>query len=110
MIRIGFAYSGLAVALAALIAAPLAACGKQGDLERPVPRNARAATAADPANATSAAANEGAAPGSVRSPEQVTRDNNPAPPRTVPIEGTRPDPAGGRPPGGLPDPYSNPGP
>lgn len=32
----------------------------------------------------------------------------PAPPRTLPIPGTSPDPFGSGPPGALPDPYANP--
>ena len=93
-----------AIVLIGFAAAALGACGKQGDLERPAPRGHQAQTAApaDAANRTAAATEHNTGPG------PTTRDNNPAPNRSVPLEGTRPDPFAGPPPSAFPDPYNNP--
>jgi len=70
--------------LAATLA--LAACGRMGDLEQPAPRGEVATAPVD----------------------KVTRDNDPAPPRTLPIEGGPSDPSRSAPSGVLPDPYADP--
>lgn len=91
-----------AVALA--LAAPLAACGKMGELERPGPLNgvgtATTKRADDAVRRTQ--------PGPVDTVDPRDRTFDPAPPRTLPIEGTAPDPNRTAPPGALPDPYANP--
>ena len=76
-----------------LAAVALAGCGRMGELERP-----GAAASADGDIAT--------AP--VNAPDGVHRDNDPAPPRTLPIEGGPSNPGSLAPPGALPNPYADP--
>lgn len=94
-----------ALGLALVVASGLSACGKVGQLERPGPlfgqeRNTtqdadRAQRKQDPSR-----------PVDTVDPRDRTTD--PAPPRTLPIEGTAPNPTGVAPQGALPDPYANP--
>lgn len=94
------------LALAALAAAALAGCGKMGELERPGPlfANERSTTkAADEANRQ---AQDPARPVDTVDPRD--RSIDPAPPRSLPIEGTSPNPTETAPAGALPDPYANP--
>jgi predicted small lipoprotein YifL len=98
----------------AALAAALTACGKEGPLERPAPlfgaqakadyaaqkrRQAEARTTQSQSNEVEALPDEG--PGGDPS-------MNPAPIRTNPIQGQRPDPFESNQPGALPDPYSKP--
>lgn len=95
-----------AIGLTGLAAAALAGCGKMGPLERPGP------ILGEPAGTTSAAV---AGQSEVRDPgrpvqtvdprDQVT---DPAPPRTLPVPGTSPNPTAPSPPSALPDPYARP--
>jgi hypothetical protein len=89
------------IVLAAFSAIGLGGCGKLGSLERP-----------GPMFGGPAAQNQTRQQQDPNRPVQTIdpRDENttPAPPRTVPIPGQAPDPFGGRPPGALPDVYSNP--
>jgi predicted small lipoprotein YifL len=91
---------------AAALSAPLAACGKLGDLEKPSALNG-----ADRATTRKADERARQAQDPQRPADTIdTRDRSidPAPPRTLPIQGANPDPFGQRPPGALPDPYANP--
>lgn len=94
--------------IALALTAPLAGCGKLGELERPGPLNGagRATTrAADEQNRQATDPSR-----TVDTVDPRDRTTDPAPPRTLPIEGgsgssraARPAPAGA-----LPDPYANP--
>jgi hypothetical protein len=89
-----------------ILSAPLGACGKLGELERPGPLNG-----AGRATDRQAEEKQRQAQDPQRPADTVdTRDRaiDPAPPRTLPIEGTGPDPLRSHPPGALPDPFANP--
>ena len=91
---------------AAALALPLSACGRLGDLEKPSALNG-----ADRATTRKADEKERQATDQQRPADTIdTRDRSidPAPPRTLPIPGTNPDPSRSNPPCALPDPYSNP--
>lgn len=96
-----------AAALCALAAAAVAlsGCGKLGELERPGPHGQARATTRQ----ADEAAREGQDPN--RPVNTVDpRDNqvDPAPPRTLPIPGSGPDPFGQPPPTAMSNPYANP--
>ncbi len=96
----------LAAAAVLALAAPLAACGKMGELERPGPltKNDRSTTRrADDQQRKGQAPN---AP--VDTVDSRDRSIDPAPPRTLPIPGAVNDPNKLPPQGSLPDPYANP--
>lgn len=83
--------------IALIGAAALAGCGKMGELERPGPMFGRGSgvdAGAEP-------------PRSVRTVDPRTRDDRPAPPRTLPIDSAQ-NPTASAPQGALPDPYANP--
>ncbi len=83
--------------IALIGAAALAGCGKMGELERPGPmvgKGSGADAGADPTR-------------SVRTVDPRTRDDRPAPPRTLPIDSAQ-NPTASAPQGALPDPYANP--
>lgn len=82
-----------------VIGAALAGCGKMGDLERPGPMIGKGSGADAGANADSAR--------TVRTIDPRTRDDRPAPPRTLPIDSAQ-NPTASAPQGALPDPYANP--
>ena len=86
------------VAIALIGAATLGGCGKMGALERPGPMWGSGGSGADagpdPARA-------------VRTVDPRSRDDRPAPPRTVPIDSAQ-NPTASAPQGALPDPYANP--
>ena len=87
------------------LAAGLGACGKVGQLERPGPlfgAERNSTRAADDAQRQQ----DPSRPVDTVDPRDRTTD--PAPPRTLPIQGTSPDPSRTAPPGALPDPYANP--
>jgi hypothetical protein len=96
----------LAVATATLlmISAPLAACGKLGELEKPGPLNGAGRATDRQAEEQQRQAQDPQRPVDTIDPRD--RNTDPAPPRTLPIEGSgQPHPP---PPGALPDPYNNP--
>jgi len=87
------------------LAAGLAACGKVGALERPGPLfGAERNTTKDADDAQRK--QDPSRPVDTVDPRD--RSTDPAPPRTLPIQGQSPDPLRSAPPGALPDPYSNP--
>ena len=97
-----------------LAGAAVASCGKTGDLERPGPMwgAERAMTSANDTDTTRSRDDNGdpnqGSEGPVNRESQVNRETDPAPPRTLPIDGANPDPFEGQPQGALPDPYNNP--
>jgi hypothetical protein len=93
-------------ALALVIAAPLSACGKQGQLDRPGPLfgKANAASVKD----TDKATRDAQKPSAVDTVDPRDRSLDPAPPRTLPIQGTSSDAFKQPPPGALPNPFANP--
>ena len=95
-----------ACALVLIAAVGLSACGKRGALERPGPLfgHERATTRA--ADQQVRQAQDPTRPVDTIDPRD--RSTDPAPPRTLPIEGTSPNPTQVGPPGALPDPYANP--
>ena len=94
-----------AVALVLTLAAGLAGCGKVGQPERPGPlfgAERNSTRAADEAQRK----RDPSRPVDTVDPRDRTTD--PAPPRTLPIEGGPQDPGRAPPQGILPDPYNNP--
>jgi hypothetical protein len=90
---------------AVAVAAPLSACGKMGELERPGPltKNDRSTTRrADDQQRKTVDAQP-----PVDTVDSRDRSIDPAPPRTLPIPNTN-DPNKLPPQGALPDPYANP--
>ena len=86
-------------------AAALGGCGKVGQLERPGPlfgAERNTTKEADDAQRKQ----DPNRPVDTVDPRDRTTD--PAPPRTLPIQGQAPDPLRSPPRGSLPDPYSNP--
>ncbi|WP_374575922.1 hypothetical protein [Phenylobacterium sp.] len=96
------------IALAGLIlaAASLGGCGKLGELERPGPLFGAGRNTTKGADETKRQADDPRRPVDQESMRQ--RYTDPAPPRTIPIEGTSPSPTQTAPQGALPDPYANP--
>ena len=87
------------------LAAGLSACGKVGQPERPGPlfgAERNSTRAADDAQRQQDPNRP------VDTVDPRDRSTDPAPPRTLPIQGTSPDPSRTAPPGALPDPYANP--
>jgi hypothetical protein len=95
-----------AAAALLILGAPLGACGKLGQLEKPGPLNGAGRATDRQAEEEQRQAQDPQRPADTID----TRDRaiDPAPPRTLPIEGTSPDPFRSHPPGALPDPYANP--
>ena len=95
-----------ACAVALALTVPLAACGKLGQLERPGPLNGVESATTQQADERVRQVTDPDRPVDTIDPrDQVT---DPRPPRTLPIEGTNPDPNALPPPGVLPNPYANP--
>jgi len=96
------------LALAALIlaAAPLAACGKMGDLERPGPIFGAGRNTTKGADESERQVQDPNRPVNTIDPRQ--RYSDPAPERTIPIEGSGSNPTASAPQGALADPYANP--
>jgi hypothetical protein len=95
-----------ALAAALVGACGLAGCGKVGQLERPGPlfgAGRNTTHAADNAERTAQDPNR---PVDTVDPRDRTTD--PAPPRTLPIQGTSPSPTSLPPPGAIPQVYNNP--
>jgi hypothetical protein len=99
--------------LCVTLALSLCACGKVGSLDRPAPLYGERAKAQYRAEQRAAAA-KAKSDREEGQPEALPGDKssdpyaNPAPARSVPIEGTNPNPSGSALPGVLPDPYANP--
>lgn len=105
--------TGKTLALSLLLAAAaLGGCGKMGDLDPPgaagTAMNARSdATATGQNRDDNGDPNQGSE-NAVNRQSPANREVDPAPPRTLPIDGAPSDPAEMAPPGALPDPYANP--
>lgn len=106
--------TGKTFALSLLLAgAAIAGCGKMGDLEQPGARTAAAAPSPADPTATGRMRDDNGDPNqgsekAVNRQSQANREVDPAPPRTLPIDGAPPDPSEVALPGALPDPYANP--
>lgn len=83
----------------------LSACGKVGDLERPSPMFRKESSTDGSDSAQRRASDQDIGPDT-----QDPRDrySDPAPARTLPIEGSERGPGGVAPAGALPDPYARP--
>jgi hypothetical protein len=93
-----------AAAALVILGAPLCACGKLGDLQKPGPLNGAGRATDRQAEEQRRQAQDPQRPVDTIDPRDRTTD--PAPPRTLPIDGSgqnRPPP-----PGALPNPYDNP--
>lgn len=105
--------TGRTLALTLLLGtAALGGCGKMGDLERPGATGTTMNAGSD-ATATGQQRDDNGDPntgseGAVNVLSDANRDVDPAPPRTLPIDGGPSDPYEVAPPGALPDPYANP--
>jgi hypothetical protein len=100
-------------ATALALSAPLAACGKMGELERPGPLNGVGTATTKAADEQVRQAQDPSRPVDTIDPRDRAIDPrdraiDPRPPRTLPIGGTAPDPNRVALPGALPDPYANP--
>lgn len=93
-------------AIAALAAATLAGCGKLGQLERPGPLFGAGRNTTRDADEETRQAQDPSRPVNTINPRDRVTD--PAPPRTIPIEGDTPSPTASSPQGAIPDPYANP--
>lgn len=93
-------------ALAAALAAPLAGCGKTGELQRPKPLFGHAPKASSAQAGQTGPSEDASRPVNTIDPRDEI--NNPAPPRVIQIPGQSPDPIAPGPQGVLPDPYANP--
>ena len=93
-------------AATALLAAPLAACGKMGDLEKPGPLNGAGRATTRQADEQQRQAQDPSRPIDTVDPRD--RSTDPAPPRAAPIPGSGNDPFKSAPPGALPNDYANP--
>jgi len=96
----------LALAGALILAAGLAGCGKVGQLERPGPLFGQERNTTKDADNAQRNAQDPSRPVDTVDPRD--RSTDPAPSRTLPIEGTNPSATDVGPPGVLPDPYANP--
>ena len=92
-------------AAALALAAPLCACGKLGELERPGPLTKADRSTTRRADDQQRKSVDAQPP--VDTVDSRDRSIDPAPPRTLPIPGTN-DPNKLPPQGALPDPYANP--
>jgi len=93
-------------AIAALAAVTLAGCGKLGELERPGPLFGAGRNTTRDADEETRQAQDPSRPVNTVNPRD--RVSDPAPPRTIPIEGDTPSPTASGPQGAIPDPYANP--
>jgi len=81
----------------------LAGCGKMGNLDRPAPMFSKDSTTAGSEAANRRATDPDTGPDTVSIRD---RNTDPAPPRSLPIEGAGQDPFAVAPQGALPDPYA----
>jgi hypothetical protein len=93
-----------AAAVLVILGAPLAACGKMGDLQKPGPLNGAGRATERQADEQQRQATDPQRPIDTVDPRD--RSTDPAPPRAAPILGTGLSPP--PPPGALPNPYNNP--
>ena len=84
----------------------LSACGKTGSIERPGPMFGAGRSTTKDADEAVRQAQDPSRP--VNTVDPRDRATDPAPPRTIPIEGMNNDPASSGPQGALPNPYANP--
>lgn len=96
----------IAACAAFALAAPLAGCGKLGQLEKPGPLNGAGRATDRQANEQQRQAQDPQRPVDTIDPRD--RNVDPAPPRAAPIQGTGQDPFAFGPPGALPNVYQNP--
>jgi hypothetical protein len=89
-----------------LLGAPLGACGKVGELQKPGPLNGAGRATDRQAEEQRRQAQDPSRP--IDTVDQRDQAIDPAPPRTAPIEGSGQDPNRLPPPGALPNPYANP--
>jgi hypothetical protein len=92
-------------ALVLILAMGLSACGKVGALERPGPLFGQGRNTTQDADKAQRA-QDPSRPVDTVDPRDRTAD--PAPPRTLPIEGSGNNPSQVAPQGALPNPYANP--
>jgi predicted small lipoprotein YifL len=97
-----------ALTLASLVAVSvaLAGCGKTGELQRPGPLFGQGRNTTKDADEQTRQAQDPSRPVNTVDPRDETID--PAPSRTIPLQGQSPDPTAPGPQGALPDPYSSP--
>ena len=88
------------------LAAGLSACGKVGQLERPGPLFGAERNTTQDADKAQRTAQDPNKPVDTIDPRD--RSTDPAPPRTLPIQGTSPSPTSLPPPGVIPQVYNNP--
>ena len=81
----------------------LAGCGKMGDLERPSPMFRKESSTDGSDTAKRHASDHDIGP---NTQDPRDRNSDPAPARSIPIEGQAPDPFAVAPQGALPDPYA----
>ena len=93
-----------AAAALLILSAPLAACGKLGELQKPGPLNGAGRATERQAEEQRRQAQDPQRPVDTIDPRD--RSIDPAPPRALPIAGSGQSPA--MPPGALPNPYNNP--
>lgn len=84
----------------------LTGCGRMGELERPGPLFGQERSTTKAADDQNRQAQDPSRPVDTVDPRDRTMD--PAPPRTLPIEGSGQNPTATAPQGALPDPYRNP--
>ncbi|MBS0333889.1 MAG: hypothetical protein JSS35_14065 [Proteobacteria bacterium] len=94
---------GLAVLL---LGAPLGACGKLGQLEKPGPLNGAGRATDRQATEQNRQATDPQRPVDTVDPRD--RDTDPAPPRAAPIQGSGQNPFAQPPPGAFGNPFANP--
>jgi len=90
----------------ALLAVGVSGCGKVGQLERPGPLFGAGHNSTRAADEAQRKTQDASRPVDTVDPRDRTMD--PAPPRTLPIEGTSPDPLGQPPQTAMPNPYAQP--
>jgi hypothetical protein len=95
-----------ACAAVLVLGAPLAACGKMGELQKPGPLNGAGRATDRQAEEQRRQAQDPSRP--VDTVDQRDQAIDPAPPRTSPIPGSGQDPNRMPPAGALPNPYANP--
>lgn len=93
-------------AVVLLFGAPLAACGKLGELQKPSALNGAGRATDTQATEQQRQAQDPSRPVDTVDPRDRTID--PAPPRTLPIQGSGLNPDASQVQGALPNPYANP--
>ena len=93
-------------ATALVLAAPLGACGKMGQLQKPSALNGAGRATDRQAEEQQRQAQDPSRPVDTVDPRD--RETDPAPPRAAPIRGSGQNPFGTPPPGAFGNPYDNP--